>query len=56
MVDLHEPRSIIVRRGSHRINPIFHALRFVDDHIAFQRGYFSELSFLRQQGLPLPTA
>ncbi len=27
----------------------------VDDHIAFQRGYFNELSFLRQQGLPLPT-
>jgi hypothetical protein len=27
----------------------------VDDHIVFQRGYFNELSFLRQQGLPLPT-
>jgi len=27
----------------------------VDDHIIFQRGYFNELSFLRQQGLPLPT-
>ncbi len=26
-----------------------------DDHIVFQRGYFNELSFLRQQGLPLPT-
>jgi len=26
----------------------------VDDHIVFQRGYFNELSFLRQQGLPLP--
>lgn len=27
----------------------------VDGRIAFQRGYFNELSFLRQQGLPLPT-
>jgi limonene-1,2-epoxide hydrolase len=27
----------------------------VDDQIIFQRGYFNELSFLRQQGLPLPT-
>lgn len=27
----------------------------IDDHIVFQRGYFNELSFLRQQGLPLPT-
>ena len=27
----------------------------VDDKIVFQRGYFSELSFLRLQGLPLPT-
>ena len=27
----------------------------VDDQIVFQRGYFNELSFLRQQGLPLPT-
>ena len=26
-----------------------------NDKIAFQRGYFSELSFLRLQGLPLPT-
>lgn len=26
-----------------------------DDRIVFQRGYFSELSFLRLQGLPLPT-
>lgn len=26
-----------------------------DDRIVFQRGYFDELSFLRQQGLPLPT-
>jgi limonene-1,2-epoxide hydrolase len=26
----------------------------VDDQIVFQRGYFNELSFLRQQGLPLP--
>ena len=29
--------------------------QIVDDHIVFQRGYFNELSFLRQQGLPLPT-
>lgn len=28
----------------------------VDDRIVFQRGYFNELSFLRQQGLPLPTS
>ena len=27
----------------------------VDDRIVIQRGYFDELSFLRQQGLPLPT-
>lgn len=27
----------------------------VNDQIVFQRGYFNELSFLRQQGLPLPT-
>jgi limonene-1,2-epoxide hydrolase len=27
----------------------------VNDRIAFQRGYFNELSFLRLQGLPLPT-
>ena len=27
----------------------------VDDRIVFQRGYFNELSFLRQQGLPLPS-
>ena len=27
----------------------------VDDHIVVQRGYFNELSFLRQQGLPWPT-
>ena len=26
-----------------------------DDRIVFQRGYFNELSFLRLQGLPLPT-
>ena len=26
----------------------------IDDQIVFQRGYFNELSFLRQQGLPLP--
>jgi limonene-1,2-epoxide hydrolase len=25
-----------------------------DDRIVFQRGYWDELSFLRQQGLPLP--
>jgi limonene-1,2-epoxide hydrolase len=29
--------------------------KVVDDKIVFQRGYFDELSFLRQQGLPLPT-
>jgi limonene-1,2-epoxide hydrolase len=28
--------------------------RVVDDKIVFQRGYFDQLSFLRQQGLPLP--
>jgi limonene-1,2-epoxide hydrolase len=28
--------------------------RILDDQIVFQRGYFDELSFLRQQGLPLP--
>jgi limonene-1,2-epoxide hydrolase len=27
----------------------------VNDQIVRQRGYFDELSFLRQQGLPLPT-
>ena len=27
----------------------------VDGKIAFQRGYWDKLSFLRQQGLPLPT-
>ena len=26
-----------------------------NDEIVFQRGYFNELSFLRLQGLPLPT-
>ena len=26
----------------------------VDDKIVFQRGYWDKLSFLRQQGLPLP--
>lgn len=26
----------------------------VDDQIVFQRGYFNELSFLRQEDLPLP--
>ena len=29
--------------------------KVVDDKIVFQRGYFDELSFLRQQGLPFPT-
>jgi limonene-1,2-epoxide hydrolase len=29
--------------------------KVTDDQIVFQRGYFDELSFLRQQGLPLPT-
>jgi limonene-1,2-epoxide hydrolase len=29
--------------------------RIRDDRIVFQRGYFDELSFLRQQGLPLPS-
>ncbi|MBA3462174.1 MAG: nuclear transport factor 2 family protein [Deltaproteobacteria bacterium] len=28
----------------------------VDGKIAFQRGYWDKLSFLRQQGLPLPTS
>jgi len=28
--------------------------RIVDDRIVFQRGYWDKLSFLRQQGLPLP--
>lgn len=28
----------------------------VDGKIRFQRGYWDRLSFLRQQGLPLPTA
>jgi limonene-1,2-epoxide hydrolase len=28
--------------------------RVVGDQIVFQRGYFDQLSFLRQQGLPLP--
>ena len=26
----------------------------VDDQIVFQRGYFDQLSFFRQQGLPVP--
>jgi len=26
----------------------------VDGRIQFQRGYFDQLSFLRQQGLPVP--
>ena len=26
----------------------------VDGHIVFQRGYFDQLSFFRQQGLPIP--
>jgi hypothetical protein len=30
----------------------FHVVR---DQIVFQRGYWDKLSFLRQQGLPLPT-
>ncbi len=29
--------------------------RVVDGRIAYQRGYWDKLSFLRQQGLPLPT-
>jgi limonene-1,2-epoxide hydrolase len=29
--------------------------RIVKDKIVFQRGYWDKLSFLRQQGLPLPT-
>ena len=29
-------------------------LKVIDDQIVFQRGYFDESSFLRQQGLPLP--
>jgi len=28
--------------------------RIIDDRIAFQRGYWDKLSFLRQHGLPLP--
>lgn len=28
----------------------------VDDRIVFQRGYWDKLSFLRSQGLPLPSA
>lgn len=28
--------------------------RVLNDRIVFQRGYWDELSFLRQQGLPLP--
>jgi hypothetical protein len=28
--------------------------KVIDDQIVFQRGYSDELSFLRQQGLPLP--
>jgi len=28
--------------------------KVIHDQIVFQRGYFDELSFLRQQGLPLP--
>jgi hypothetical protein len=27
----------------------------VGDQIVFQRGYFDQLSFLRQEGLPLPS-
>jgi len=30
--------------------------RVVDGQIVFQRGYWDKLSFLRQQGLPLPDA
>ena len=30
--------------------------RVVDGRIVFQRGYWDKLSFLRQQGLPLPRA
>jgi len=29
--------------------------RIVGNQILFQRGYWDKLSFLRQQGLPLPT-
>ena len=29
--------------------------KILNDKIEFQRGYFNELSFLRLQGLPLPT-
>ena len=29
--------------------------KVINDEIVFQRGYFDELSFLRQQGIPLPT-
>ena len=28
--------------------------KVIDDQIVFRRGYFDELSFLRQQGLPRP--
>lgn len=28
--------------------------RVVDDQIVFQRGYFDQLTFFRQQGLPVP--
>ena len=28
--------------------------RFVDDKITYQRGYFDQLSFFRQQGIPVP--
>ena len=30
-------------------------LKILNDKIVYQRGYFNELSFLRLQGLPLPT-
>lgn len=30
--------------------------RVIGGRIVFQRGYFDELTFLRRQGLPLPTA
>ena len=29
--------------------------RIVDNRIVFERGYWDKLSYLRQQGLPLPT-
>ena len=29
--------------------------KVIDDQIVYQRGYFDELSFFRQQGLPLPS-